>query len=300
MRAGIITSIVAGTLAVGAAHGASVGILIEKSKSIYNAPVKGAKQVLGADVLELNMNGDAATGKAHCEKMKGEGVKVVIAVGKGAAVAASKGLGGTPVVFCMVMSPKKAGLTGGTVTGITLDVPMENQLKAFKSIIPGIKNLGVVYSSKLSPTFVKEMKSAAGSQGITLVEKKVAGDAEVPNAIRSLKGNVDGLYLPPDRTVAKHDAFQFIALFTFENNLPFMAPSDRFVKKGALIALMIDFEEVGKQAAQMAKKIAGGASVSSVPVEPPQTTILVLNQKTAQTIGINIPPALLQESKIIK
>ena len=50
----------------------------------------------------------------------------------------------------------------------------------------------------------------------------------------------------------------------------------------------------------MAKKIVGGASPSSIPVEPPQATILVLNQKTAQTIGINIPPSLLETSQIIK
>ena len=79
-----------------------------------------------------------------------------------------------------------------------------------------------------------------------------------------------------------------------------MAPTGRFVKKGALVALMIDYEEVGKQAGQIAKKILGGASPSSIPPEPPNATILVLNQKTAQTIGINIPPSLLKGSQIIK
>jgi putative ABC transport system substrate-binding protein len=287
-------------VAAGFAYGGPVGILIEKESSIYAAPVSGAKQVLGAGVTVLSMEGDEAAGKAHCQKLKAEGCKAVIAVGKDAALTASKELAGTPVVFCMVMNPEDLGLAGKAVTGVSLDVPMKEQLKAFKSIIPSLKKVGVVYSSTLSGSYVEEMKKAASSQGITLVEKTVAGDAEVPNAIRSLKGSIEGLYLPPDRIVAKHDAFQFIALFTFENNLPFMAPSDRFVKKGALIALMIDFEDVGKQAAGMAGKIAAGTPVSSLPVEPPNTTILVLNQKTAETIGINIPPSLLQESKIIK
>jgi len=136
--------------------------------------------------------------------------------------------------------------------------------------------------------------------GMTLVEKKVADDKGVPNAIRELKGKIEGLYLPPDRNVVNRDAFQFIALYTFENNLPFMAPTSRFVKKGALIALMIDYEELGKQAGKMAKAIAGGKSPSSIAAEPPKVTILVLNQKTAKTIGINIPPALLGSSQIIK
>jgi putative tryptophan/tyrosine transport system substrate-binding protein len=90
------------------------------------------------------------------------------------------------------------------------------------------------------------------------------------------------------------------ALFTFENNLPFMAPASRFVKKGALVALMVDYEDIGKQAGEMAKKIIGGTAPSAMPIEQPRATILVLNQKTAQTIGINIPPALLESSQIIK
>ena len=145
-----------------------------------------------------------------------------------------------------------------------------------------------------------EIKKASGSTGIKLVEKKVSSDTEVPQAIRSLKGQIDGLYLPPDRKVTNRDAFQFIALFTFENNVPFMAPTSRFVKKGALIALMIDYEDVGKQAGEIAKKILGGASPASLKPQPPRATVLVLNQKTAKTIGINIPPGILGSSKIIK
>jgi len=79
-----------------------------------------------------------------------------------------------------------------------------------------------------------------------------------------------------------------------------MAPTSRFVKKGALIALMIDYEDVGKQAGGIAKKILGGKAARTIPVEPPRATILVLNQKTAKTIGINIPPSLLEGSQIIK
>ena len=191
-------------------------------------------------------------------------------------------------------------LKGPAVTGVSLDVPMQRQFESFKSTVPSLKKVGLVYSSDLGAALVSEMKSASAKTGITLVEKKVASDADVPTAIRELKGQIDGLYLPPDRIVAKHDAFQFIALFTFENNLPFMAPTDRFVKKGALVALMIDYEEVGKQAGQIAKKIIGGTPGSALPPEPPQVTILVLNQKTAETIGLNIPPALLQGSMVEK
>ena len=289
--------LIAGFVAAPVVSAATYGLLIEKPSAIYKAPANGVKGVLGTDILELNMQGKSANAKPHCDKMKADGCKVIVAIGKKAAKGAIKAATGLPIVYAMVMDPAPSGIKGANIGGVSLNVPMVRQFEAFKSTVPALKKVGLVYSSDLNAALVSEMKSAAGKTGLTLVEKKVASDADVPNAIREMQGQIDGLYLPPDRTVAKHDAFQFIALFTFENNLPFMAPTDRFVKKGALIALMIDFEEVGKQAAKMAQKVAGGSSPSA---EPPEVTILVLNQKTASTIGINIPPSLLQGSKIIK
>jgi putative ABC transport system substrate-binding protein len=284
-----------------AIRAAVFGILIEKTSPLYQAPLEGIKTVVGpGETSEYDMNEDSAAGKTACLRFKSEGCSVILAIGKGAARTAMNSGAGLPVVYCMVMGPDAAGLKGASVTGVSLDVPMSRQFESFKNTVPSLKKVGLVYSDDLGAALVKEMKAASLKTGLSLVEKKVAGDAEVPGAIREMRGKIDGLYLPPDRVVARHDAFQFIALFTFENNLPFMAPTDRFVKKGALVALMIDYEEVGKQAGQLAKKIAAGAAVSSVPPEPPQVTILVLNQKTAQTIGMNIPPALLQGSMIIK
>lgn len=279
---------------------AKVGILISKKSAMLEAPTKGIKSVFGADVVELNMAGSIVTGKTHCATFKSENCKVVFAVGTGAAKIAKKELVNIPVVFCMIMNPKKSGLTGRTITGVSLDIPVDKQFDAFKSVVPSLKKIGLVYSNQVSTAQVAAMKKASQKSSFTLVENKVANEKEIPNAIRGMKGKIDGLYLPPDRTVAKHDAFQFIALFTFENNVPFMAPTSRFVKKGALVALMIDYEEVGKQAADMGKKIIGGAPPSSIAIQPPKATILVLNQKTAETIGINIPPSLTQSSKIIK
>ncbi len=277
-----------------------VGILISKNSAMLNAPVKGIKTVFGDATITLNMEGSAEKGAAHCKKFSSQGCSVVLAIGTAAAKVAKKELAGIPIVFCMIMNVKESGVAGKNITGVSLNIPIDKQFEAFKSVVPTLKKIGLVYSNQISTARVTEMKKASKSKGLVLIEQKVAGESEIPNAIRGMRGKIDGLYLPPDRTVAKHDAFQFIALFTFENNVPFMAPTSRFVKKGALVALMIDYEEIGKQAAALAKRIISGKSVSTIAIQPPEVTILVLNQKTAETIGINIPPSLTQSSKIIK
>lgn len=279
---------------------AKVGILLSSSNAMMTAPVTGIKAVFGTEIIELNMESNDVVAKEHCQKFKAENCKVVLVIGPEAAKVAVRELPDIAIVFCMIMNPDRSGVKGAKVTGVSLDIPFTRQFESFKSVVPSLSKIGLVYSDQISDEQLQEMKLASKKYGLTLVENKVLDEKEIPTIIRGLKGKIDGLYLPPDRIIAKHDAFQFIALFTFENNVPFMAPTSRFVKKGALVALMIDYEEIGKQAAEIARKILNGTPVTAIPIQPPEATILVLNQKTAETIGINIPPALTESSQIIK
>ncbi len=58
----------------------------------------------------------------------------------GAAIGAGAGI---PLVYCMVMNPKKSGISGSDVTGVTLDIPIARQFEAFKSVVPSLKKIGL-------------------------------------------------------------------------------------------------------------------------------------------------------------
>jgi len=276
---------------------ASVTILLSKESKMFNDPLAGIKGSCKGDINILNMSGNMSKGHQLSAEINSKKPAVVVALGSKALNICKSDIKNIPVVFSMVLENEKPG---GNITGVSLTIPMKMQLESFLSVAPKLKKVGIVYDPNKTGALVKAAKSAAGKLGLTIVEKAVADRSEVPNAIRSLKGVVDGLYLPPDRTVASYESMKFITLFTFENNLPFMVPTSRFVKRGALIALMTDFEKVGVQIGEMVNKILAGDSPASMPVEPPSVTVLVLNKKTAQTIGINIPGPLLNKATIFE
>lgn len=129
---------------------AKIGILLSNSNAMMTAPVIGIKSVFGSEIVELNMENDDASGKAHCRTFKAENCKVVLVIGPEAAKVALKELPDVAVVFCMIMNPERAGIKGNKVTGVSLDIPFTRQFESFKSVVPTLKKIGLVYSDQVS------------------------------------------------------------------------------------------------------------------------------------------------------
>jgi putative ABC transport system substrate-binding protein len=93
---------------------------------------------------------------------------------------------------------------------------------------------------------------------------------------------------------------EFIFLHTLRSKLPFMGLSPAFVKAGALLALAIDYQEVGTQCGGLAARILSGESPSALPITTPQKTILHVNLKTAETLGLKIPADRLKGAVVLR
>jgi putative ABC transport system substrate-binding protein len=123
---------------------------------------------------------------------------------------------------------------------------------------------------------------------------------EVPSAIKSMKGRIDAFWILPDTTVVTPQSMELLLLFSFENNLPTLAFSDKYVELGFLMALNIDASDIGRQAAEMAGKILKGTGMSAVPKAPPEKAVLFLNMNTARKLGLRMPEDLVRRSVIIR
>jgi putative tryptophan/tyrosine transport system substrate-binding protein len=72
------------------------------------------------------------------------------------------------------------------------------------------------------------------------------------------------------------------------------------VKAGALLALDADYQEVGAQCGALAAKILAGEAPSTLPIATPQKTVLYVNAKTAETIGLKILLERLKGAVVVK
>jgi putative ABC transport system substrate-binding protein len=92
-----------------------------------------------------------------------------------------------------------------------------------------------------------------------------------------------------------------IADLAIQNRLPSMYEESRFVEVGGLVSYTSNDAENYRHAAVYVDKILKGAKPADLPIEEPKTFELVINLKTADTLGLTIPPAILfQATKVIR
>jgi len=232
--------------------------------------------------------------------------RLFVALGSAAASQVAKVVKNTPVVFCMALNPVASGFirsmasSGNNLTGASLDIPFHLQFEALRSIVPHAKKVGVIYNPQDTEGVIQQARKTAREMGLDLVAISIASEDKVPAALRSLDKTVDALWSVADSTTFSSGSAEFILLHTLRNRIPFMGLSPAFVKAGALMALEVDYQEVGAQCGGLAAKILTGDQPSSLPVTTPQKITLHVNMKTAETIGLKIPPDRLKGAVVLK
>lgn len=267
-------------------------VAIIKSRDIkpYRVVSDGFRMIIEASIIEYDMEGDMDKGKEITEKIKADRPDLILAIGTKAALVAYQDIKNVPIVFVMVSRPEVYGLIGENITGVSLNIPSYDQLKIMKSVLPGIKNVGIIYNPKISGEIVAIAEKEASRLDLELITGKVNSVKDIPQIIRRLKGSIDALWMVMDETVVDPKALKHIQLFTMRNKIPFMGLSVRFVQDGALFALTSDYQDMGRQASEMANRIILGESTSDIPISSPEKLMLVLNLKTAKIIDVNFPP----------
>lgn len=271
---------------------AEVAILKSADLAAYNQAIAGFKVAMPSSTVftEYDMQGDAARGQKFALRIRTSDAALVLAVGVRAAQVARMELQDIPVIFCMVLDPAKHDLKAPNMTGIRLEVPVERQLNAMRMVLPPLKRIGVLYDPEKTGGLVEEARSLARSMGLELVARQVRTEKDVPGALRAVLPQVEALWLVPDSTVLTEDSLRFLMSSALDANVPVIGFSSELVRSGALIGLSVNYEDVGRQAGLLAKKIVSDQARPFTTTFPPERLRLALNLKTARFLGIVIPP----------
>jgi putative ABC transport system substrate-binding protein len=209
-----------------------------------------------------------------------------------------------PIVFIGGGDPVQLGLVkslarpGGNLTGIaSLDVELApKRLEVFRELVPGLKRVLFVYdaTNKHANEQQEPYRAASRNLGLTLVERPVRTQEEAGAAISGLrKGDVDGIFAP---RVLSLNIPGFIAAPTVAGTIPTMFQARFFVEQGGLASYGAVDADLGRQAARLVDRILKGTKPADLPVEQPTKFELVINLKTAKSLGLTIPPPLLQRA----
>jgi putative ABC transport system substrate-binding protein len=235
---------------------------------------------------------------------------VLLTVGTPGTLAALQATQSIPIVTAIAGDPVAAGLVaslakpGGNVTGLsTLAAELEGKrLELFTQAVPKLSRVVALLNPVNPFTAIawKAMQPAAEVLGVQLRPVEVRGPHDLDRALATIKeAHPDGLIIVPDRFLLTYRAS--IVQFMAEHRLPGMFPFRQFVEEGGLLSYGPDYTDMYRRAATYVAKILRGARPADLPMEQPTKFEFLINLKTAQALGLTIPPTLLfQADKVIQ
>jgi putative ABC transport system substrate-binding protein len=136
---------------------------------------------------------------------------------------------------------------------------------------------------------------------VELIALPVRSADTLQETLDNNKKKLDALWAVADSTVFASDrAIEFLLRKTLEYRLPFMGLSPGFVKAGALLALSVDYTDVGAQCGEQAVHVLAGRAPTSLPITTPRRVTLYLNSHVAKTIGVVIPSRTMEGAIVLR
>jgi len=285
-----------------------IGVLAPKEGSALLVDVEGVRRGLKEfGYIEGKNLVIEARGSSRYEELGHAAVEVarlkpdVIVAIAAAAYQAKAATQTIPIVFASLSDPVAGGLVasishpGGNVTGVTnlASLLTLKRLEFISELNPRVSRVAVLwYSGNPShPSFLTSTQRAAERLHVTIpaVEVRTPDDLEKALAIVT-EQHASGLLPLPDAMFNSHRAS--IIAFAAAKKLVLVASEESWVRDGALMWYGVDSRDHYRHAAAYVDRILKGTKPADLPVEEPTTFRLVINQRTATTLGLIIPPTL--------
>jgi len=224
---------------------------------------------------------------------------VILSYG-GAVTTLKKATTSIPIVFAIAVDPIGIGLVaslsrpGRNVTGLSAQQgdTAGKRLELLRQIVPNLQRLAIVFDAGY-PAAVLEMEAVhalALQLGLTVSPKGIKRAEEIPSVLAALKGQADALYVIENSLVAANGSR--IAALALDMLLPTTFSSVEFARTGALISYGPNVPALYQRAADYVDKILRGAKPGELPVEQPNKFDFVINLKTANVLGIDVPNSM--------
>jgi len=248
-------------------------------------------------------DGDMGRLSALAADLVGLGVDVIVAGNNVNIIAAMQATTTIPIVMTSSADPVSAGLVsslarpGRNATGIAQDTGGEQHVKRLelvKDTLPNLSRVGILWNPDFAPNPARllSMREAAPALGLTLVPVEARGLEALEQAFATMARERAQVLVVLSDGVLFNCRGQ-IGVMAVRDRLPTIAAAREYAESGLLLTYGVDLRDAFRRSASFVDKILKGANPADLPVEQPTRFELVLNLKTANALGINVPPILL-------
>jgi putative ABC transport system substrate-binding protein len=229
-------------------------------------------------------------------------VDVIVVGTQPAPEAAKRATSTIPIVMINHGDPVGSGLVaslakpGGNVTGISLNTLAlrGKQLQLLKEALPTLTSVAVLANPDIAfhELEMRKVEAAARTLKIRLEPMKARAPSEFAGVFSvASKRQVNALFLLGSSMYFAHRA-ELVEL-SAKHRLPTMYGTREFTQAGGFISFGVNFRDAARQAAGYVERILKGANPGDLPVEEPSRFELVINLKTAKSLGLAIPPSII-------
>jgi putative tryptophan/tyrosine transport system substrate-binding protein len=227
---------------------------------------------------------------------------VIVAVTTPTVAAVQRSTHTVPIVMAVVLDPVGSGFAkslaypGSNITGPSgyLGDLTGKRIQLFKELLPELSILGILWNkgNYISTRVVQSAVEVASPLGISLKSLPIQAPAELASLLdRASKENLNGLFVAGDPLL--FDRRADIIAFSIANRIPTFHTWPDEAVDGAFAAYGYRLSDDYRRAAYYVDKILKGAAPSELPIDQPTRFELVLNIKTAKSIGVAIPLSVL-------
>jgi putative ABC transport system substrate-binding protein len=287
-----------------------VGLLFPGTETVAPARIAALREGLRAagyrepDQVELIARvtrGDPSRVGPMASELVERNVDVLVPISP-AAVQAVRSLTSTiPIVaYDLETGPIGSGLVkslarpGGNITGVFFDFPefSKKWLELMKEMLPRLARIGVLWDPATGFTQLRAIEAVAAIMNIELEIVEVRALTELDGAMAAAsRNNVDALVMLSTPLVG--GSSEPLANFTLQRRLPAVTLFPDFARSGGLMGYGPNIHNGYHQTARMVAKVLQGTKPADLPVELPSKFELVVNLKTAKTIGVELPTSVL-------
>jgi len=255
------------------------------------------------EMIYRSAEGEAAFIEATCQDLLKQGPDLIVASGAVAVLGAKEATRSVPIVMLALGDPVGIGAVpslakpGGNLTGVSFissDLAPK-RLQLARECVPKARRLAIFWDKRNSNARAEMRATLAAANQLGLVAESLglASDAELARALgRLASSKPDILYVVFEGQLAAGNR-TMLAEFGLQQRIPTVSGWSFLTEAGGLLSYAPDIPAMFRRAAYYVDRVLKGAKPADLPIELPTKVDLVINLRTASTIGITVPRELI-------
>jgi putative tryptophan/tyrosine transport system substrate-binding protein len=238
-------------------------------------------------------------------------VAAIVTMGGPPTVAAKAATKSIPIIFRTGFDPVASGYVdslnrpGGNVTGVFILNPqlLFKRLEALHELVPSAKIIAFFYTQTglSTESFYKDqLQKAAEAIGVNLLLLSASHVDELEQIFAKAESEGAGAILVNDHPVFAAEGGKLITGLAARYKIPAMYPGRSYVGAGGLISYGSDSKEANRQLGDLVGRVLKGEKPENLPVQQVTKLELIINAKTAKSLGLTIPLPLLGLAEVIE